>query len=405
MMAAFYGLGFANIFLRSTMGVLAPELAAELSLSPQMLGAIASGYFVSYALLQIPTGILLDRFGPWLVVNAMFLLTVIGIWLFAASQTGEMMLLARVLMGMGCAGVFACAFVVISRFFPAERFTSVGGFLNSFGMLGTLCATVPLAALVVWGGWRAAFVLVGLLMACVSLWSILMVRDAPSGTRVANPAAVEDTRSLLRGLWRVCRTRGVLPLAGAGFALAAGNTLLGIWGGPYLNDVHELDEVGRGSVLVFMAVAGVVGHFVYGLAARWFNTLKWLVVGSGVGIVLITATLASLSAPSLWVVQLLLVALGFVCSFPTILIAHARALVPAEMMGRGLTTVNTGIMVAIAIMQIAMGTVIGFTQGTLGWDAESSYRAGFAFMAFMAVLSVANYLRVDDKPPRPVSGR
>ena len=89
MMAAFYGLGFANIFLRSTMGVLAPELAAELSLSPQMLGAIASGYFVSYALLQIPTGILLDRFGPWLVVNAMFLLTVIGIWLFAASQTGE----------------------------------------------------------------------------------------------------------------------------------------------------------------------------------------------------------------------------------------------------------------------------------------------------------------------------
>ena len=71
MMAALYGLGFANIFLRSTMGVLAPELARELALAPEMLGAIASAYFVSYALMQIPTGLLLDRFGPWRTVSAM----------------------------------------------------------------------------------------------------------------------------------------------------------------------------------------------------------------------------------------------------------------------------------------------------------------------------------------------
>ena len=133
MMVALYGLGFANIFLRSTMGVLAPELASELSLSPEMLGAIASAYFVSYALLQIPTGVLLDRFGPWLVVNSMFLLTVAGVWLFAAAQSGEVMLIARVLMGIGCAGVFACAFVVISRFYSSDRFTSMGGHWSRSG--------------------------------------------------------------------------------------------------------------------------------------------------------------------------------------------------------------------------------------------------------------------------------
>ena len=58
MMAALYGLGFANIFLRSTMGVMAPELSRELEFSPATLGAIASAFFIAYALMQIPAGML-----------------------------------------------------------------------------------------------------------------------------------------------------------------------------------------------------------------------------------------------------------------------------------------------------------------------------------------------------------
>ena len=61
MMLALYGLALANIFLRSSMGVLAPELSAELELSPRMLGLIASAFFLSYAVAQIPTGLMLDR--------------------------------------------------------------------------------------------------------------------------------------------------------------------------------------------------------------------------------------------------------------------------------------------------------------------------------------------------------
>ena len=97
MMTALYGLGVANIFIRSSMGVLAPELAVDLALSPEMLGAIASAFFLSYALMQIPTGLMLDRFGPRLTVNGLFLLTVIGTVLFALSPTGSIMLLARIL--------------------------------------------------------------------------------------------------------------------------------------------------------------------------------------------------------------------------------------------------------------------------------------------------------------------
>ena len=163
MMAALYGLGLANIFIRSSMGVLAPELAADLALTPAMLGAIASAFFLSYAVMQIPTGLLLDRFGPRLVVIGLFLLTVIGTLLFALSPSGSVMLVARIMMGAGCAGVFAGAFLIIARFYPPARFTPIGATLNSFAMLGTFLATIPLAYLVTTLGWRDSFLWIGIL--------------------------------------------------------------------------------------------------------------------------------------------------------------------------------------------------------------------------------------------------
>ncbi|SVA84420.1 uncharacterized protein METZ01_LOCUS137274, partial [marine metagenome] len=131
MMAALYGLGLANIFIRSSMGVLAPELAMDLALPPEMLGAIASAFFLSYALMQIPTGLMLDRFGPRIIMSGLFLLTVVGTLLFALSPSGTAMLIARILMGIGCAGVFPGAFLGIARFYPPARFTPLGATLNS----------------------------------------------------------------------------------------------------------------------------------------------------------------------------------------------------------------------------------------------------------------------------------
>ncbi|MEM7406958.1 MAG: MFS transporter [Pseudomonadota bacterium] len=400
MMAALFGLGFANIFLRATMGVLAPELARELSLTPAVLGATASAFFVSYALLQIPSGIVLDRFGPRDTLIATFTITLIGTCLFATAESAGVMLFARLLMGAGCAAVFAAAFMLIARFYPADRLTSVGGTMNSFAMVGTLMATAPLAALVGVLGWRLTFAGISIGVAGVLLLVVLFVRDHPRGKVPRQTGAGESVRAMLAGSAQVLRTPGVLPLASAGIALSAGNTLLGIWGGPYLNDVHGLDPVERGTVLAAMAGAGVAGHFLYGQAARWFNTLKWIVVVSGFAIVGLTAALALLPEASTTAVTVVFALLGLACSFPTILLAHARALVPDHLIGRGITTVNTGIMVAIAVMQLAVGAIIGWwtPDGAITPGVEA-YQAAFTFQCAMAAVSTLIYLRVRDCPP------
>jgi len=402
MMAALYGLGLANIFIRSSMGVLAPELAVDLALPPEMLGAIASAFFLSYALMQIPTGLMLDRFGPRIIMSGLFLLTVVGTLLFALSPSGTAMLIARILMGIGCAGVFPGAFLVIARFYPPARFTPIGATLNSFAMLGTFLATVPLAYLVTIIGWRDSFLWIGIFMALVAVLAVVAVRDQPAGVDAkAQRERQESVRDVLAGSWAVMRTPGILTITSGGIALSAGNTILGIWGGPYLNDVHNLDQTERGAVLIFMACSSIVGHLLYGQASRVISSLKRLVLGGTAAIAAIMGALALLPAPSVITVTALLAFLGMACGFPTIMLAHSRALVPDYLIGRALTTVNTGVMIAIAAMQMAIGGIIGSIMVSADGQATAdSYRVAFGFFAAMAVLTFVIYSKAKDAKPR-----
>ena len=82
-LATLYLLNFSNLFLRTSFGVMAPELEREMGLSPAVLSTIASSLFIGYALMQIPTGMMLDRYGPRRVLSVMLLFTAAGTALFA----------------------------------------------------------------------------------------------------------------------------------------------------------------------------------------------------------------------------------------------------------------------------------------------------------------------------------
>lgn len=241
MMAALFGLAMANLFLRSSMGVLAPELAADLGLAPSAQGATASAFFFAYALFQIPGGMLLDRFGPRRVIVSLFCLTAAGTFLFAFAPDGGAMLTARVVMGIGCAAVFPGAFMLIGRFYPSDRLTSVAGAMNSFAMMGMFLATLPLAYLVTHLGWRESFTYLAVATTALTVFAALTIQDRPDAGTAPPPRAKKSLAQILGGLHQALKTRHVLNIASAGVALSGGSVILGVWGGPYLNDVHGLD--------------------------------------------------------------------------------------------------------------------------------------------------------------------
>ena len=102
-LVAIYGV---SQFLRNSVGVIASDLGRELDLSAGEIGLLSSTFFFSFAAAQIPVGIAIDRYGPKRTMLATAALAVAGTLLFAAAPSASVLILARVLMGLGCSTFF-----------------------------------------------------------------------------------------------------------------------------------------------------------------------------------------------------------------------------------------------------------------------------------------------------------
>ena len=393
-----FALAFTNLFLRSSLGVMGPELSREMALGPKALSTVASSFFFAYALMQVPTGMLLDRFGARATLAGMLLFTTAGAATFAAADTVGWLSLGRVLMGIGCAGVFTGAFYVLALWLPQARVVSQMGILNSFAATGTLTATAPLAALIALIGWRESYWIFtgGVALLLTAIW--LIVRDGPPGT-VPQAARTERLGDVLAGVGKAMAEPGMARLLLTGLPISASSTISGVWGAPYLRDVHGLSTVEAGGVLLAMALAAMVGHTALGLLARSLNSIKHAMLIGMSGVILCMSALALLQKPPVLAVMAILAVMGVCSAFPMLVFAHARGLVAPQLMGRGLSAANMGVMMAIAVMQLAFGWIVAaFTEGS-GVPPEIAYRAGFAVQAGVALLALLVYLPIRDVKP------
>src|SRR6516165_10194601 len=128
-------------FLRNSVGVIAPNLAADLGLSPAEIGLLSSIFFLAFAAVQIPLGMALDRFGPRICLVVGAAITVIGAVVFACAASPGVLIFGRALLGLGTAGSFVASLAVYARRFPPDRFATLAGLQARRRSGGTLRAT------------------------------------------------------------------------------------------------------------------------------------------------------------------------------------------------------------------------------------------------------------------------
>lgn len=390
-------------FHRSSLAVIAPELIRELALTPQMLGLAGGMFFIVLVAAQLPVGVMLDWIGPRRLVAGLSVLAVGGSLLTAAATDGATLVLARAVVGLGCAAYFMAAVLMCSRAFAGQHLGAALSRVFALSQIGNLLAAWPLAVLADAAGWRSAFVLAAISTAAAGVafwWWIGDDRPAPGST----PAAPETLMQVLRGVGDVIRTPGLVPiLAIQAVAYAVVATVLGLWAGPYLHDVHGLDGAARGQVLMAMTVAQIVGVLICGPLDARFNTRRRVVLTGG------CLTLAALAALALWprpplaVAVTLLVALCAVSSYGVTIVAHGRSLFPDRLLGRGMTTLNLAQVVGASAMPVATGAVAAALAADTPGDAypEIAYRAIFALIGACLAAGLYAYSRGADARPRP----
>lgn len=233
----------ASHFFRASNVTIGLDLMRDLGIGPEALGALTGAFFFGFSAMQLPCGFFFDRYGPRLTVFGMLLLAGVGGVVFTLAPNWPTLVLGRVMMGAGFGVMLIGSMVVISRWFPPDRFSTLSGLVLSIGLLGNLLATTPLA----WGveavGWRAVFTGVVIFTFVGALAVLLIVRDAPPGHPFL-ARAPETPREMLRGLGEVLANRRLHLILVLNFCnYACTFTIQGLWGGPYLREVHGLDKI------------------------------------------------------------------------------------------------------------------------------------------------------------------
>jgi predicted MFS family arabinose efflux permease len=390
----------ASHFFRASNVTIGLDLMRDLAIGPEALGALTGAFFFGFAAMQIPCGFLFDRFGPRRSVAGMLILATTGGIIFTLAPSWPILLTGRVLMGAGFGVMLIGSMVVISRWFPPDRFSTLTAMVMSIGLLGNLAATTPLAWASQAVGWRAVFgaAVVFTALAAITVW--LVVRDAPSGHPFL-ARTPEPPRQMLQGLMEVLRNPRLKPILALNFCnYACTFTVQGLWGGPFLREVHGLSPIEAGNVLLIAVIAYQVGMLAFGPLDRLLDTRKWIATGGSLVIISILATLTLASAPPIWVPIGAIVGIGFFSASSTMVMTHGRGIIPDRLIGRGIATINTFVMLGVACMQTLSGIIVGaFEPLADGARTETAYRALFGVLAAVLIVAVAIYSRSQDVRP------
>lgn len=386
-------------FFRASTNVIAPELIRDLALSPEMLGFANACFFLALLAVQVPVGILFDRIGARLTVGILAVLAVGGTLLHATVTSGDGLSVARFLLGLGHGGSFMASIFLVSRWYPRDRWTTVLSWVWAGSMVGIALAGTPLALASEAVGWRQTFLGLAVISVLVGALFVVFVRDLPPGQSRSGATSESLGAALLGflkiivlpGLWRVLALQLV--------AYAVLTTMLGLWAGPYLADVHGLGVVDRGNVVVAMAGGQVLGLLAIGPLDRLLDTRKWVAVGGA------SATLAVMTAlavrpdlPTAWAIGLL-VALCAVSAYGPVVVSHARTHYPEALAGRGVTTANMAQLLGCALLPIMTGLIPGMFPGSGPGYSVEAYRWIFAAIAASLAAGLLVYLTAKDVRP------
>jgi MFS family permease len=355
-----------TVMQRTSLGDAGLEAARRFGIDPGLLAAFVFIQVAVYVAAQTPAGLLVDRFGPRLMLVVSGVLLTAGQLVLAVATALPEAVLARVLVGLGDAVLFVAVLGLIPRWFPARRVPLVTQLTTILGQLGQILSAVPFLMLLHVAGWSAAF---GLAAACSALVAVLaaaVVRNAPGGGwSPARSMSVREIGGQLRAVWGRPGTRlGFFGHMGTQFSMM---TFALLWGVPYLESAQHLSVSAAGALMtVFVLCTIAIGPVVGLLTSRYPLRRSRLLLGLVLADALIwTAVLLFPGPAPHWLLVLLIVVLSAGGPGSVIGFDIARTSNPRANLGVAQSMVNMGGFSATLFVLAVMGTVMtvmgGFT--------------------------------------------
>jgi len=388
---------FMSYGLRSVNAVIAPELIAEFGLTNAQLGSLSSAYFLAFASVQMPLGVLLDRFGSRRVDATLLLVAAGGCLLFAGARSASMLWISRALIGIGVSAALMASLRAFRFWYAPGRQQQLTAWMLVAGALGALATTVPVQMALPAIGWRGVFAVAALLLVATSAAIFfLLPPDEPIPARHDTESSWSVYRQVFsdRYFWRF----GVVSLT----VQASFVAFQGLWIGPWLRRVLGMEADAAAQVLFVFNLVLMFGYLGLGLAVPHFMRRGWStlrVVATGTATMLALELVIALSSGA-WA-WMLWIALAVATTCHTLSQTHVSLSFPERLTGRAFTAYNLLTMSGMFIAQWLFGVAVDRFGGE--HDPQGFRSAMLLWVAMQAcALAVLVFWKVQPRRPSPV---
>jgi len=276
--AVFGTLAFAYFFVyfhRVSTSVVSDDLMDTFGVGATSIALLSSAYFYAYTIMQLPSGLLTDSWGPRKTVSLFTLVAAVGAILTGVATDFEMVIVGRLLIGVGVAMVYIPIMKILATWYRKNEFASLSGVLLAVGNIGALGAAGPLGLLSEAIGWQQVFLILGVLSLVLAVIAWVVTRDRPSdmGLPTIQEIEAEERGEPVpegKGMESIPMIKALKMTFGSGmdfwplaiwFFFMYGSIMVyqGLWAGPFYKDVLGWDKTTFSAVLTFVGIGMIFG--------------------------------------------------------------------------------------------------------------------------------------------------
>ena len=371
-----------EFFLRTFIGSIAHQFIPDLSLNAETYGLIGSAYFLGFGLMQVPVGILADKFGVKKILIASTVTCALATFLFAGAQGFTTAFIGRFFMGLGSSFAFVCLLVITITWFKQRYFASLAGAAQFIGTMGPLLAAGPLIAFMndAHENWRVALSQIAGFGIILALLILFIVKNKPT-------QSVQQTISLKVRLLALAKTKQAWCIAAYSGTVYVSIAVLGaIWGTEFLQS-HGFSQAKAADIVSLMWLVFALSCPVLGYCSDYIGRRKpFLVICSLIGL-LGTMTLLDQQLHYLYIFSFICVAVA--ASAQNIGFALMGEQVPANIRGTAFGLNNGAITLFNALTIPAVSYFVSRASGHSVIDSSSAhFPHGFALLPILSAISL-----------------
>jgi MFS family permease len=379
---------FFSALVRAITATLSPTLTQEFALHARDLGLLAGGYFLGFAITQLPLGSWLDRYGPKNVILCFLAVAVAGCAAFALATSFSGLLAARVLCGVGVSACLMAPLTGYRRWFDATAQIRANSWMLMTGSLGMVASTLPVQWLMPQIGWRPLFWGLGgciLLSMAVIAWRV--PRWQTGAPRTAEPGSGGQGGPQDGGdyafIWKHGYFRAMAPIGFFSYGgLLAMQTL---WAGPWMVNVAGYTPLQAATGLFWINVSMLCTFWTWGLVNPWLvrrGLHADLLIARGLPLSFVVLAIIIVAAESLggWTTMAYAV-YCMTCTFVSLSQPAVGMAFPPALAGRALSAYNLVIFSGVFVVQWGIGLMIDLFRA-LGLAQTAAFQG--AWIVFLA---------------------